>query len=79
VSLLAGVVGLAVAIGVILAPHAIHKIEKGLDKTFSTESVEKILNARRDLSSALLRRPRIFGFFLLAISFLLLLSNLLLF
>jgi len=79
IGLVAGVIGLAVAVGVILAPRAIRKIEKGLDKSFSLERVEKMLNERKDLTDALLRRPRIFGFILLAISFLLLLSSLLLF
>lgn len=79
VTFLAGVVGLAVAVGVILAPRAIRKFEEKLDKSFSLEHVEKMLNERKDLTEALLRRPRIFGFILLVISFLLLLANLLLF
>jgi len=77
VSLLAGVIGLAMAIGVILIPKVVHRIEKGLDTTFSTEKLEKMLNERKNLTEILLRHPRIFGFLLLAISFLLLLSNLL--
>ena len=78
ISLLGGVLGLAVAIGMILAPRVVSRIEKGLDKDISTEKLEKILNERRNLTESLLRHPRVFGFVLLSISFLLLLANLLL-
>ena len=79
VNLLVGVVGLAVSISILLMPRAISDLEKKLDKSFSTEMIEKILNQRRNLSEALLRHPRIFGFMLLGISFLLALSAILLF
>ena len=78
VNLLSGVVGLAVAIGVILIPRVVSKIDKRLDKDFSTEKLEKMLHEKKNLSEVLLRHPRIFGFILLVISFLLLLSGILL-
>ena len=79
VNLLSGVVGLAVAIGVILIPRVVSKIDKRLDKDFSTEKLEKMLHEKKNLSEVLLKHPRIFGFILLVISFLLLLSGILLF
>ena len=78
-NLLVGVIGLAISIGVILAPKAISNMEKKLDKDFSTEALEKMLNERRNLTESLLKHHRIFGFILLAVSFFLLLSNILIF
>ena len=63
--------------GVILVPQAISQIEKKLDKTFSTDRIEKLLNARKNLSDALLKHPRIFGFILFFVSFFLILGSLL--
>ena len=79
INLLSGVIGLAVAIGVILVPHVVSKVDKKLDKEFPTDKLEKILHERKNLSEVLLKHPRIFGFILLAVSFLLLLSGILLF
>jgi hypothetical protein len=79
VNLLSGVIGLAVAVGMILVPHVVSKIDKKLDKEFPTEKLEKVLNERKNLSEVLLKHPRIFGFILLAVSFLLLLSGIQLF
>lgn len=78
-NLLIGVIGLAVAIGIILVPRVISALEKRLDKTFSTETLEKLLNQRHNLSEVLLNHPKVFGFILLFISFLLTLSSILLF
>lgn len=78
-NLLVGVVGLAIGLGVLLVPKTISSIEKTLDKEFSTEKLEKMLNERRNLSESLMKRPKVFAFFLLVVSFLLLLSSLLLF
>ncbi|OIO36135.1 MAG: hypothetical protein AUJ74_03525 [Candidatus Omnitrophica bacterium CG1_02_44_16] len=78
-NLLAGVIGLAVAIGVLLIPSAVSKLEKKLDKDFSTDALDKMLNQRRNLSEALLKHPRAFGLILLFISFFLTLSSILLF
>lgn len=77
VSIMAGVVGLAMSIGVLLIPQAVRRLERNLDKDFSTDHLEKVLNERKNLSEVLLRHPRIFGFILLAISFMLLLLSLL--
>ena len=78
-NLLAGVIGLAVAIGVLLIPSAVSQLEKKLDKDFSTDALDKMLNQRRNLSEALLKHPRVFGLILLFISFFLTLSSILLF
>ncbi|HAJ56300.1 MAG TPA: hypothetical protein DCL35_00855 [Candidatus Omnitrophica bacterium] len=78
-NLVVGVIGLAIGIGVILIPKAISNIENKLDKNFSTDMLEKMLNQRRNLSQALLKHPKIFGAILLVISFLLLLSSVYLF
>lgn len=78
-NLLVGVIGLAIGIGVLLAPKVISDIEKKLDKNFSTENAEKILNQRRNLSEALLKYPKAFGTILFVASFLLLLSSIYLF
>ena len=78
-NLLIGVIGIAVAVGLLLVPRVFYDIEKKLDKTFSTEKLEKLLNERKNLSAALLRRPKLFGVILLLVSFLLLLSSVLLF
>ena len=74
-NLLIGVIGLAIAIGVLLVPKVIGDLEKKLDKNFSTDMLEKMLNQRRNLSEALLKHPKIFGIILLVISFLLILSS----
>lgn len=78
-NLLVGVIGVAIAIGVLLVPKAISDIEKKLDKSFSTEILEKILNQRRNLSAALMKHPKVFGIILLVISFLLLVSSITIF
>ena len=78
-NVLVGIVGLAIALGVLLVPKAVLHVEKKLDKNFSTEKLEKILNERKNLSAILMKRPKFFGAILLAISVLLLLSNLLFF
>jgi hypothetical protein len=78
-SFLAGVIGLAVAIGVLLVPRAVVQVDKKLDTTFSTDNIEKILNQRRNLSGILMKHPKVFGAILFVISFLLVLSNILLF
>lgn len=77
--LLTGVVGLAMAVGIVLAPNFIASIEKNLNKSFSTDKLEKMLNESRNVTEILLRHPRIFGFFLLFVSFFLTLSALLLY
>lgn len=74
-NLVVGVIGIAIGLGVILMPKSISEIEKKLDKNFSTDILEKMLNQRRNLSQALLKHPKIFGSMLLVISFLLLLSS----
>ncbi len=78
-NLLVGVVGDAVSLSFLLVPRAISNIEKNLDRHFSTEMLEKLLNQKRNLSEALLKHPKVFGTILLVISFLLLLSSMLLF
>lgn len=78
-NLLVGVIGVAISIGVLLVPKAISDIEKKLDKSFSTEMLEKILNQRRNLSAALMKHPKVFGTILLVISFLLLVSSITIF
>ncbi len=75
-NIVVGVIGIAIGLGVMLAPKIISQIEKSLDKEFSTDIIEKILNQRRNLSQALMRHPKVFGLILLVISFLLLLSSL---
>ena len=78
-NVLVGIAGLAIALGVLLIPKVVVHVEKKLDKNFSTEKLEKILNERKNLSAILMKRPKFFGAILLAISLLLLLSNLLFF
>ena len=78
-NLVVGIVGFAVGFGVILAPKIISAIEKNLDKDFSTESLEKMLNQRRNITEALMRHPKIFGAILVMVSFFLLASSILIF
>ncbi|MFA5039055.1 MAG: hypothetical protein WC732_05180 [Candidatus Omnitrophota bacterium] len=79
ISMLSGVLGLAVAISLILVPKALGKVEKGLDRNFSTDKLEKMLNERRNVTEVLLKHPRVFGAILMVISFLLVLSSLIIF
>lgn len=78
-NLLVGVVGAAIGLGVVLMPQVISRIEQKLDKNFSTEKLEKMLNERRNLSEILLRHPKIFGFIVILLSFLLVASSLFIF
>jgi len=78
-NLIVGIVGFAIGFGVILAPKVISAIEKNLDKDFSTESLEKMLNQRRNITEALMRHPKIFGAILVIVSFFLLASSILIF
>lgn len=77
--LLVGAVGFAISIGVIFVPKVISRIEKKLNTNFSTDMLEKMLNQERNLSEALLKHPKIFGFILLVVSFFLILSGVMIF
>jgi len=66
------------AIGLIFAPRAVEWLEKKLDYNFSTHNLEETLNKKREIGSLLLRRSRIFGLILLAISLFLLMTGLIL-
>lgn len=79
ICVMSGVLGLAVGLAIILVPKALMKVEQNLDKSFSTEKLEKILNERRNVTQVFLRRPRVFGFILLLISFLLVLAGMIIF
>ena len=79
VDLIAGVVGGLVALGLIFAPSMIEKMQKKLDYDISTAHMEEILNKKRDLGSALMRRSRVFGMILLIISFFLIMTGIILF
>jgi len=68
-----------VALGLIFAPGLIEKIQKKLDYDISTTHLEEILNKKRDLSSALMRRSRLFGLLLLIVSFFLIMTGVILF
>ena len=79
-NMVVGVIGLAIGLGVILAPKIISAIEKNLDKEFSpSETLEKLLNQKRNLTDALMRHPKIFGFILVFVSFFLILSSIYIF
>jgi hypothetical protein len=75
-NLLVGIIGLAIGLGLLLSPRTISNIEKMLDRNFTTENIEKMLNQRRNISDALLRHPKVFAGILLIISLLLLVSSL---
>lgn len=75
-NLVVGVIGLAIGVGVILIPKVVALIEKKLDKEFSTDKLEKLLNKRKNITEILLKNPRVFGFLLLVISALLILASL---
>ena len=79
VDLIAGALGSLVAIGLIFAPSVIEKMQKKLDYDISTAHLEEILNKKRDLTSALMRRSRVFGMVLLIISFFLIMTGVILF
>ena len=78
-NVLVGIIGLAIGVGLILVPKTISAIEKKLDKEFSTQKLEKILNEKRNLSEVLMRRPKIFAAILILVSFFLILSSLMVF
>jgi len=75
-TMVAGVIGLAVAVGMILVPRALAQIDQKLDTHVSTDKLEKALNERINLTQVLMKHPRIYGSILLVISFLLVLSSL---
>lgn len=75
-NLIVGMVGLGIGLGIILMPKVISTIEKKLDKTYSTEKLEKALNQRKNLSEVLLRHPKIFGSIVLIVSLLLVMASL---
>ncbi|MGE5280599.1 MAG: hypothetical protein ACM3L6_07655 [Deltaproteobacteria bacterium] len=79
IDLVAGVLGGVMALGLIFIPHVIEQAEKKLDYDISTTHLEEILNKKRDLNSALMRRSRVFGLILLVISFFLLMTAVILF
>lgn len=75
-TMIAGVIGLAVAVSMILVPRALAQLDKKLDTHVSTDKLEKVLNGRMNLTQALMKHPRIYGAILLVVSFLLVLSSL---
>ena len=79
IDLIAGILGGVVAIGLIFVPRVVESIEKKLDYDISTTHLEEILNKKRDLTSALMRRSRVFGLLLLIISFFLIMTAVILF
>ncbi|HQP91341.1 MAG TPA: hypothetical protein PLU24_01555 [Candidatus Omnitrophota bacterium] len=75
-NLIVGIVGLAIGLGIILAPKIISSIEKTLNKEFDpTVTFEKFLNQKKNLTEALMKHPKIFGSILVIVSFFLLLSS----
>lgn len=60
-NLVVGAVGLVIGLGVIFAPKTIRNIEKKLDADISTESLQKLLEQRRDISDFLFRYSKFFG------------------
>jgi|GEM_PF-1311145 len=78
VDLIAGALGGLAAVGLMFFPRVVEWLEKRLDYDFSTQRLENSLNRKRELSSLLYRRSRIFGLILLVVSFFLLMTGLIL-
>jgi len=77
--ILVGTITLAIGIGIFFIPQVVAKIEKKLDKVFSTDKLEKMLNDRKNVSQILLNHPRAVGIILICCSLLLLVSGVVVF
>jgi hypothetical protein len=74
-----GSITLAIGLGIFFIPHVVGRIEKKLDKTFSTDKLEKMLNERKNVSQLLLNHPRAVGIILICCSLFLLVSGVVVF
>lgn len=74
-----GAVAFAIGIGIFFIPKVVAQIEKKLDKSFSTDKLEKMLNERKNMSQVLMNHPRVVGIILVSCSLLLLISGIVVF
>ena len=74
-NLVVGAIGIVIGIAVVFAPKTIRHLNKELDKTISTESIQKMLERKRDISDFLFRYAKAFGALLVITSLFLLFTS----
>ena len=74
-NLIVGAIGIVIGIAVIFAPKTIRNLSKELDRDISTESLQKILERKRDISDFLFRYAKAFGALLVITSLFLLFTS----
>ncbi len=74
-NLIVGAIGIVIGLGVVFAPKAIRNLEKKLDTDISTESLQKLLEQKRDISDFLFRYAKVFGALLVLTSLFLLFTS----
>ena len=73
--LVVGAIGIVIGLAVVFAPKTVRNLEKGLDKEISTDTLQKMLERRRDISDFLFRYAKIFGALLVITSLFLLFTS----
>ena len=60
-NLVVGAIGIVIGLAVIFAPKSVRDLEKNLDKEIPTDTLQKILERKRDISDFLFRYAKVFG------------------
>ena len=74
-NLVVGSIGIVIGIAVVFAPKTVRNLEKELGKGISTDSLQKMLERKRDISDFLFRYAKIFGALLVLTSLFLLFTS----
>ncbi len=74
-NLVVGAIGIVIGLGVMFAPKTIRDLEKNLDKDIPTETIQKMLERKRDISDFLFRYAKFFGILLVLTALFLLFTS----
>ena len=74
-NLVVGSIGIVIGFAVVFAPKAVRNLEKNLDKDITTDTLQKMLERRRDISDFLFRYAKVFGTLLVLTSLFLLFTS----
>jgi hypothetical protein len=74
-NLVVGAIGIVIGLAVIFTPKTVRDLEKNLDKNIPTDTIQKMLERKRDISDFLFRYSKAFGTLLVLTSLFLLFTS----